>query len=71
MTWIGLSGFEPAGIVGFAGLRQMPGASPGTLSLVSAAETADRVAEVRRLAGCGPYRSDQEAVVGKNPADGG
>jgi probable F420-dependent oxidoreductase len=61
-----------ADIVGFAGLRQVPGASPGTLTLVSAAETADRVAEVRRLAAGRPYRSDvllQQVVVGKSPAE--
>ena len=60
-----------ADIVGFAGLRQLPGAPPGTLTLVSAAETADRVAEVRRLADGRPYRSDvllQQVVIGKSPA---
>ena len=59
-----------ADIVGFAGLRQVPGASPGTLTLVSGAETADRVAEVRRLADGRPYRSDvllQQVVIGKSP----
>jgi len=59
-----------ADIVGFAGLRQVPGASPGTLTLVSAAETANRVAEVRRLADGRPYRSDvliQQVVIGKSP----
>jgi probable F420-dependent oxidoreductase len=59
-----------ADIVGFAGLRQAPGASPGTLTLVSAAETADRVAEVHRLADGRPYRSDvllQRVVIGKTP----
>jgi probable F420-dependent oxidoreductase len=60
-----------ADIVGFAGLRQLQGAAPGTLTLVPAAETADRVAEVRRLAAGRPYRSDvllQQVVVGKSPA---
>src|SRR6266700_4219645 len=59
-------------IVGFAGLRQVRGASLGTFTLVTAAETADRVAEVRQLAGGRPYRSDvllQQVVVGRNPED--
>ncbi|HYS32002.1 MAG TPA: TIGR03621 family F420-dependent LLM class oxidoreductase [Streptosporangiaceae bacterium] len=61
-----------ADIVGFAGLRQVRGASLGTFTLVTAAETADRVAEVRQLAGGRPYRSDvllQQVVVGRNPED--
>src|SRR5262249_25944272 len=40
-----------ADVVGFAGLRQVPGESPGTFTLVSAAETAERVAQVREQAG--------------------
>src|SRR6266704_3067675 len=61
-----------ADIVGFAGLRQVPGASLGTFTLVTAAETADRVAEVRQLAGGRPHRSDvllQQVVVGRKSAD--
>jgi probable F420-dependent oxidoreductase len=58
-----------ADIVGFAGLRQVRGASLGTFTLVSEAETADRVAEVRQLAEGRKYRSDvllQQVVVGKS-----
>jgi len=61
-----------ADIVGFAGLRQVPGALLGTFTLVTAVETADRVAEVRELADGRRYRSDvlvQQVVVGRNPAD--
>ncbi len=47
-----------ADIVAFAGLRQIRGAPPGSFTVASAAETAERVAEVRRLAGGRPYRSD-------------
>ena len=59
-----------ADVVGFSGLRQIPGAAPGTFTLASAAETADRVAEVRDRAGDCPYRSDvllQQVVVGQPP----
>ncbi|HUZ51369.1 MAG TPA: TIGR03621 family F420-dependent LLM class oxidoreductase [Streptosporangiaceae bacterium] len=59
-----------ADVVGFSGLRQVPGAAPGTFTLASAAETAGRVAEVRAQAGNRPYRSDvllQHVVVGKPP----
>ena len=59
-----------ADVVGFSGLRQIPGADPGTFTLASAAETADRVAEVRERAGDRPYRSDvllQHVVVGQPP----
>jgi alkanesulfonate monooxygenase SsuD/methylene tetrahydromethanopterin reductase-like flavin-dependent oxidoreductase (luciferase family) len=61
-----------ADIVGFAGLRQVPGASPGTFTLADAAETAERVTEVRRLAGGRRYRSDvllQHVVVDRSPAE--
>ncbi len=60
-----------ADVVGFAGLRQVRGQPPGTFTLVSAAETADRVAEVRQLAGGRAYRSDvllQQVVIGQSPA---
>jgi alkanesulfonate monooxygenase SsuD/methylene tetrahydromethanopterin reductase-like flavin-dependent oxidoreductase (luciferase family) len=56
-----------ADIVGFSGLRQVPGASLGTFTLASNGETADRVAQVRLLAGDRRYRSDvllQHVVVG-------
>jgi len=59
-----------ADLVGFSGLRQIPGAAPGTFTLASAAETADRVADVRAQAGDRPYRSDvliQQVVVGQPP----
>ncbi len=55
-------GLEVAGrnadIVGFAGLRQVPGREPGTFTLSSSAETADRVELVRSVAGEREYRSD-------------
>src|SRR5262245_37235403 len=60
-----------ADVVGFAGLRQVRGRPPGTFTLVSAAETAARVAEVRELAGGRTYRSDvliQQVVIGQDPA---
>jgi probable F420-dependent oxidoreductase len=47
-----------ADIVGFAGLRQVPGAPAGTFTLSSAAETADRVDWVASQAGGRRYRSD-------------
>jgi probable F420-dependent oxidoreductase len=59
-----------ADIVGFAGLRQVPGARLGTFRLATAAETEERVREVRELAGDRRYRSDvllQNVVVGKSP----
>ncbi len=61
-----------AEVVGFAGLRQVPGETPGTLTLVSAAETADRVAQVREQAAGREYRSDvllQQVVVGTSRAE--
>jgi probable F420-dependent oxidoreductase len=60
-----------ADVVGFAGLRQVRGQPPGTFTLVSAADTAARVAEVRELAGGRTYRSDvliQQVVIGQDPA---
>ena len=61
-----------ADVVGFAGLRQVRGERLGTFTLVSAAETAERVAQVREQAAGRPYRSDvllQHVVVGKPPAE--
>ncbi len=61
-----------ADIVGFAGTRQIKGAPAGTLTVSTAAETAARVAEVRRLAGARPYRSDallQMVAVDRDPED--
>lgn len=60
-----------ADVVGFAGLRQVRGESPGTLTLVPAAETAERVAAVREQAGGRSYRSDvllQHVAIGPSPA---
>lgn len=61
-----------ADIVGFAGLRQVKGAAAGTFSLSTAAETEERVHEVRRQAGGRAYRSDvllQAVVPGRVPAE--
>ena len=61
-----------ADIVGFTGLRQVRGAPPGTFTLSSAAETAERVEEVRRQVGDRPYRSDvllQMVAIGREPED--
>ncbi len=58
-----------ADIVGFAGLSQVPGAPLGTFRLATAAETEERVMQVRELAGGRGYRSDallQHVVVGKS-----
>jgi probable F420-dependent oxidoreductase len=60
-----------ADAVGFAGLRQVRGAGPGTFTLASAQETDDRVAAVRTGAAGRPYRSDallQVVEVGRDPA---
>ena len=59
-----------ADVVGFAGTKQVKGAPAGTLTLCSAAETADRVDGVRRVAGGRRYRSDillQAVVIGDTP----
>jgi probable F420-dependent oxidoreductase len=61
-----------ADVIGFAGLRQVRGEPLGTLTLCSAAETAERVAQVREQAAGREYRSDvllQHVVVGKSPAE--
>jgi probable F420-dependent oxidoreductase len=61
-----------ADVVGFAGLRQVRGEKLGNFTLVSAAETAERVAQVREQAAGRAYRSDvllQHVVVGKPPAE--
>ncbi len=60
-----------ADVVGFAGLRQVPGRPLGTFTLVGAAETAERVAAVREQAGGRSYRSDvllQHVAIGPDPA---
>jgi len=52
MSHAGLSvAARHADIVGFAGLRQVKGAQTGTFTLCSADETAQRVRQVRELAG--------------------
>lgn len=61
-----------ADIVGFAGLRQVEGAPPGTFTLCSAAETAERVDQVARWAGGRSYRSDvllQKVVIDRDPEE--
>jgi probable F420-dependent oxidoreductase len=61
-----------ADVVALAGLRQVTGAPPGTFTLCSAAETADRVHHVRRQAGSRPYRSDallQKVVINRDPEE--
>jgi probable F420-dependent oxidoreductase len=61
-----------ADVVGFAGLRQVPGESLGTFTLVAAEETAERVAAVRAAAEGRPYRSDvllQHVAIGPSPSD--
>ena len=59
-----------ADVVGFAGLRQIAGAPAGQLTFCSAAQTADQVTAVARLAGDRPYRSDallQAVVIDSDP----
>ena len=61
-----------ADIVGFSGLRQPEGAPPGAFTLCSAAETAQRVEDVRREAGGRRYRSDvllQRVGVDRDPEE--
>ena len=61
-----------ADIVGFAGLRQLRGKPLGTFTLVSAEETAERVAAVREQAAGRDYTSDvliQHVAIGRSPAE--
>jgi alkanesulfonate monooxygenase SsuD/methylene tetrahydromethanopterin reductase-like flavin-dependent oxidoreductase (luciferase family) len=61
-----------AEIVGFSGLRHVPGTPVGTFTVCSAAEMAQRVEEVRRQAGGRPYRSDvllPWVVIGRDPEE--
>ena len=61
-----------ADVVGFAGLRQVPGAPAGTFTLCSSAETMERVDGVRRQAGHRPYGSDvllQKVLIGRDPEE--
>lgn len=73
MSTAGLSlAAQHADIVGFAGLRQVHGSPPGTFTVSSAAETQQRVDQVRRQAGGRSYRSDvllQVVALGQRPAD--
>jgi probable F420-dependent oxidoreductase len=59
-----------ADIVGFAGLRQIARRPAGTFTLCSAAQTRQRVDQVRAHAAGRPYRSDvllQAVVIGPDP----
>jgi probable F420-dependent oxidoreductase len=61
-----------ADIVGFSGLRQVPGHAPGTFRLSSAGETAQAVKAVKAQAGGRAYRSDallQQVVIGRDPSE--
>lgn len=61
-----------ADVVGFSGLRQVEAAPPGTFTVASAAETAERVDRVRAWAGGRPYRSDallQLVALGRDPEE--
>lgn len=70
MSGAGLSvAARHADIVGFSGVRRTPG---GGVTLSSAAETEQRVHDVRRWADGRPYRSDvllQAVVVDREPAE--
>ena len=76
MSVAGLSvAARQADIVGFAGLRQPPGAPAGAFVLSCAEQTRERVELVRRIrreAGDRPYRSDallQVVALGRDPLD--
>jgi len=73
MSGLGLAvAAQHADVVGFAGLRQAAGAPAGTFTLSSAAETRERVNQVRAQANGRSYRSDvllQAVVIGKSPAE--
>lgn len=72
MTSPGLSvAARHADIVAFSGLLQVAGAPSGTFTLASAAQTRERVSEVRELAAGRDYRSDallQVIRLGQHPA---
>ena len=71
MTGPGLSvAARHADIVAFAGLLQIPGAAPGNFTVASAAQTQQRVREVREQAAGRDYRSDallQAIRLGEDP----
>ena len=73
MSSVGLEvAAQHAEVIGFAGLRQVPGEPPGTFTVVSATETDQRVHQVRAQAGDRAFRSDallQAVVLGADPAE--
>ncbi len=73
MSTAGLSlAAQHADIVGFAGLRQVPGSPPGIFTVSSSAETQRRVDQVRQQANGRSYRSDvllQVVAIGPRPID--
>lgn len=73
MSGAGLSvAARHAEIVAFAGLRQVKGVPAGAFTAYSAAETAQRVDEVRQQAAGRRYRSDmllQWVVIGRDPRE--
>lgn len=73
MSTAGLSlAAQHADIVGFAGLRQVPGSAPGTFTVSSPAETRQRVDQVRHQADGRSYRSDvllQVVAIGPQHTD--
>lgn len=63
---------QHADIVGFSGLRQVPGSAPGTFTVSSPTETGQRVDQVRQQASGRPYRSDvllQVVAIGSQRVD--
>lgn len=73
MSTAGLSlAAQHADIVGFAGLRQVPGSAPGTFTVSSPAETRQRVDQVRQQADGRSYRCDvllQVVAIGPQRTD--
>jgi probable F420-dependent oxidoreductase len=70
MTSPGLSvAARHADIVAFSGLLQVPGARPGSFTVASAAQTRERVREVREQAAGRDYRSDALLQVIRLGAD--
>lgn len=73
MSTAGLSlAAQHADIVGFSGLRQVPGSAPGIFAVSSPAETRQRVDQVRQQAGGRPYRCDallQVVAIGAQRID--
>lgn len=70
MTSPGLSvAARYADIVAYSGLLQIPGAAPGSFTVASAAQTRERVREVRQQAAGRDYRSDALLQVIRLGAD--